>query len=185
MGWESYPNPQDMVKLPEYNDSEVIKSVATVWFLNGELVRIYHKTRSEGIITLYNIYQDKLQTILVPEWVSKRERAYSVRNTAKLINRNPKYLAHCAKKGIVFKPVGATKGGHRGISIRSYYSESQVFELRKIFSERHWGRARKDGLVTNNHTPTEAEVRRRMGNDVLHYTKNNDGEIVPIWGETV
>ena len=60
-----------------------------------------------------------------------------------------------------------------------------VFYLREYFASKHWGRKRNDGLVTNNTSPSEAEVRRRMGTDVLQYTKNSDGEIVPIWSETI
>lgn len=180
-----YHNPQDMMDMSEYNDAPVAKAVKTVWFLNGDMVRVYHNTRSEGVVTLYNITQDKLQTILLQEWLKKRVPAYGVRATALLLNRNPHYLAQCAKRGLIPTPMGASKGGKRGLRIRAYYSEDDVFYLRDYFASKHWGRKRKDGLVTNNTTPTEAEVRRRMGNDMLQYTKNNEGEIVPIWRETV
>ena len=180
-----YANAQDMMDMSDYNDAPVAKATKTVWFLGKDLVRIYHRTRSEGVITLFNITQDKLQTILVQEWVKKRMSAYSVRNTALLINRNPQYLAQCVKRGFIPEPTGASKGGARGTGIRSYYSEDDVFYLREYFASKHWGRKRNDGLVTNNTTPSEAEVRRRMGTDVLQYTKNSDGEIVPIWSETI
>lgn len=185
MTWKAYENAPGMTSMDEYNSSSIKKPIGKVWFLNGDIVRVYHRDRSSGIITLYNVTQDKLQTILVDEWVRKRVNAYSVKNTAALINRHPKYLAELAKKGVIKPPMGASKGGKRGLRIRSFYSEDDVYELRDIFSSRRWGAPRKDGLKTNNYTPTVQELRRRMGVGILQYTMTEDGRVVPIWQETI
>lgn len=185
MTWKAYENAVGMIPMDDYNTASIKKPCGRVWFLNGDMCRVYHRDRSGGIITLYNITQDKLQTILVDEWVRKRMNAYSVRDTAALLNRNPKYLADLAKRGIIPKPMGASKDGKRGLRIRSYYSEDDVYELREVFSERRWGAPRKDGLKTNNHTPTVQELRRRMGQGLLQYTRTEDGKFLPIWSETI
>lgn len=185
MTWKAYENAPGMIPMEDYNTAKIKKPSGKVWFLNNSVVRVYHRDRSAGIITLYNINKDCLQTILVDEWIRKRVNAYSIRDTAALLNRNPKYLAELAKKGVVPAPIGASKDGKRGLRIRSYYSEDDVYELREIFASRRWGAPRKDGLKTNNHTPTIQELRRRMGKGLLQYTRTEDGRMIPIWSETI
>lgn len=185
MTWKAYKNAEGLLPMEEYNAREIKKPAGKIWYLNGDHVRVYHRDRSSGMITLYNVTQNKLMTILVEEWVKKRMNAYSVKDTAALINRNPKYIAECARRGIIPPPMGASEGGKRALRTRSYYSEDQVYELREIFSERRWGRPRKDGLKTNNKTPTVQELRRRMGVGILQYTRKEDGEFIPIWDESI
>ena len=58
-------------------------------------------------------------------------------------------------------------------------------EARKAMSQIHHGAARKDGLITNNKTPTEQELRYAMGDGILLYTKTEDGRFIPIFSETI
>lgn len=172
-----------MQDLEKYNEKPVLMGSNGVWFLNGELHRKYHTNRAAGVITLYNINQDKLVTIQADEWVRKRQRAFSMRQTGALVNRHPKYIPYMVRMGQIPAPIGSQPGGARAWRVRCYYSEDMVFEIRDILASR--GRLRKDGLKTNNKTPTVQEVRRRMGQELLQYTKDREGKIVPIWSETV
>lgn len=52
-------------------------------------------------------------------------------------------------------------------------------------AQTHMGRERKDGLVTNNKTPTEQELRYAMGDGLIYYVKNEEGKYVPVFSETV
>jgi hypothetical protein len=176
---------EDYVSNEEYNNRPIQKPSGRVWFLNGDLVRVYHRNRGQGIITLYNINEDKLQTILWDEWIRRRLRAYSMRQTAQLINRNKKYIPQLVRNEVIKPPRGSSIGGVRGFQIRSYYSEDDIREIRDILASRQWGKPRKDGLVTNNHTPTTQELRRRMGDGILAYTRTQDGNYIPVWDETV
>ena len=169
----------------KYNEEPVIKGNQRVWFLNGDLVRPHHITRSAGTITVYNIIQDRLETCLITDFKRNRERAYTVGETAKLVNRHKKYMPSLMKRGVIPFPTGSSKGGKTGWQIRSYYSESQVKEIRDILASIHIGKARKDGLVTNNLTPTNQELTRRMGDGILTYTKTEDGRFIPVWSESI
>jgi hypothetical protein len=82
-------------------------------------------------------------------------------------------------------PVGAKLNGERGFRIRSYYSESMVRDIRAILATIHIGQPRKDGLITNNMTPTSQELTRRMGDGILTYTKTEDGRFIPVWAENI
>ena len=45
----------------EYNSAPVIPGNKKVWFLNGDLVRIHHLNRSNGIMSVYNITKDRIE----------------------------------------------------------------------------------------------------------------------------
>jgi hypothetical protein len=168
-----------------YNIAPVISGNKKVWFLNGDLVRVHHINRANGIVSIYNINKDRMETCLLFDFKKKRERAYTVGETAELVNRHKKYMPSLMKRGVIPFPTGSQKGGERGWQVRSYYSESQVKEIRDILSTYHIGRPRKDKLITNDITPTQAELTRRMGDGILTYTKTADGRFIPIWDESI
>jgi hypothetical protein len=169
----------------KYNNEPVIKGNQKVWFLNGELVRPHHFNRSNGLVTVYNITQDRLETCLISDFKKKREKAYTVGQTANLVNRHKKYMPSLIKRGVIPPPMGSQKGGKTGWQVRSYYSESQVKEIRDILASIHIGQPRKDGLVTNNMTPNKQELTRRMGDGILTYTRTEDGRFIPVWNESI
>jgi hypothetical protein len=168
-----------------YNSKPVIPGNKKVWFLNGDLVRVHHLNKSNGIMSVYNIIQDRLESCLISDFKKNRERAFTVGETADLVNRHKKYMPSLMKRGIIPFPTGSQKGGSTGWQVRSYYSESQVREIRDILATYHIGQPRKDGLITNNMTPTKQELTRRMGDGILTYTRTEDGRFIPIWGESI
>jgi hypothetical protein len=168
-----------------YNNAPVIQANKKVWFLNKDLVRIHHVNRSNGIMSLYNITKDRIESCLVSDFKNKRERAYTVGQTADLVNRHKKYMPRLMKRGLIPSPTGSQKGGGTGWQVRSYYSESQVKEIRDILATLHIGRPRKDNLITNDITPSKQELTRRMGDGILKYTKTEDGRFIPIWSESI
>ena len=174
-----------MLNKDQYNDAPIIKPTRNIWFLNGDLVRSYHINRAAGIMSVYNINNDRIESCLISDFKKNRERAYSINATADLVNRNRKYMPDLMNRGVIPQPTGASIGKKRGWRIRAYYSESQVREIRDILATQHIGRPRKDGLVTNSTTPTYQELTRRMGDGILTYRKTEDGQFVPLWTESI
>jgi hypothetical protein len=173
------------IQSQQYNNEPVIKGNQKVWFLNGDLVRLYHSSRSTGMVTVYNINKDRMETCLRSDFRKNRERAYTVAETSKLVNRHRKYMPSLIKRGVIPPPTGSSIDGKTGFQIRSYYSESQVKEIRAILASIHIGQPRKDKLITNNSTPTSQELTRRMGDGILTYTKTEDGRFIPVWAENI
>jgi hypothetical protein len=168
-----------------YNNAPVIPGSKKVWFLNGDLVRVHHLNRSNGIMSVYNINKDRLESCLVTDFKRNRKKAYTVGETAILVNRHKKYMPSLMKRGIIPHPTGGQKGGATGWQVRSYYSELQVHEIRDILATYHIGQPRKDKLITNDITPTKQELTRRMGDGILTYTRTEDGRFIPVWNEEI
>lgn len=176
---------QSAIPMEQYNKEPVIPGNKKVWFLNGDLVRSHHLNKSNGIMSVYNITKDQIESCLISDFKRNRERAYTVGETALLVNRHKKYLPSLMKRGIIPYPTGSQKGGATGWQVRSYYSESQVREIRDILATYHIGRPRNDKLITNDITPTKQELTRRMGDGIITYTRTEDGRFIPIWSETL
>jgi hypothetical protein len=168
-----------------YNSAPIIPGSKKVWFLNGDLVRVHHLNKSNGIMSVYNIIKDQIESCLISDFKKNRERAFTVGETATLVNRHKKYMPNLMKRGVIPFPTGSQKGGATGWQVRSYYSESQVREIRDILASYHQGRPRADKLITNDITPSRQELTRRMGDGILTYTRTEDGRFIPIWGESI
>jgi hypothetical protein len=137
------------------------------------------------MVTVYNINKDRIETCLRSDFRKNRQRAYTIAETAILVNRHRKYMPSLIKRGVIPKPVGSSIDGKTGFQIRAYYSEDHVREIRAILASIHIGQPRKDGLITNNMTPTNQELTRRMGDGILTYTKTEDGRFIPVWSESI
>jgi len=174
-----------MMDREAYNSAPAIPGKKNVWFLNGDLVKKHYFNQANGIVSVYNVTKDRVENCLLSDFKKNRQRAYSITETAELVNRHKKYLPHLMKTGVIPYPTGAQKDGVRGWRVRAYYSESQVKEIRDILASYHIGRPRKDGLVSNDITPTVQELNRRMGDGMLTYTRTEDGRFIPVWSETV
>ena len=155
------------------------------WFLDGDLVRITHVSRASGIVTLYNCTKDCTMTTTMLEFKRKRRRAYMVSEAAALLNYNRKTIPRLVKSGFLPPPVGELPGGKTAFHHLSYYSEDHIWEARNLMAQTHMGKPRKDGLVTNNRTPTEQELRHAMGDGMIFYMKDETGRFIPTFAETL
>jgi len=163
----------------------IINPLRKIWFLNGDLVRVSHTSRAAGIVTFYNITKDKKEATTIVEFKKKRKKAFTVKETAELLNCHRKHIPRLVNRGLIPDPIGCLPNGERAFHHLSYYSEDVIMEAREAMSQIHHGRARKDGLITNNKTPTEQELRYAMGDGILLYTKTEDGRFIPIFSETI
>jgi hypothetical protein len=170
----------ETISLPVIN-----KKKSKIWFLNDDLVQVVHHSRSAGIVTLYNKTRDERMSTTIAEFKKKRKKAYTVAETARLLNCHRKHIPRLVKKGLIPDPVGELPGGKRAFHYLSYYSEETIMEARRAMSMIHQGQPRKDGLITNNKTPTEQELRYAMGDGMILYTKDDSGRFIPIFTETV
>ena len=160
-----------------------VKPSRNYFFVNKKLVRVIVKNRGQNIVIFYNVTDCKNQTMLLSDFKKHGKRAYSVQDTGKLLNKTGRHLRWYVKHGIIDPPTGALPDGERRYQVRAYYSEDDVFSIREAISKVHQGRPRKDGRVTNNSVLTEQELRARMGDALVLYTRTKNGDFIPVWAE--
>jgi hypothetical protein len=165
------------------NLERVIKPSNKLFFIDKNLYRVVASNRSSNIIYLFNIVEQKEQTMLLSDFKKHKKRAYTVIDTARLLNRSTMQIYRYIDDGLINPPVGASPGGQRVFTKKSYYSEDDVFEIRYAISLIHRGRPRKDGKRINNTILTEQELRAKMGDALMLYTRTADGRFIPVWQE--
>ena len=159
-----------------------IKPSATIFFINNDLVRFISSNRGQNIAYIFNLTKDKEQTMLLSDFKKHRKRAYTVIDTCRLLNKSPSQLRLHIRTGFIDPPTGILADGERSYTRKSYYSEDQIFSIREALSTIHIGRPRKDGKVSNSML-TEQELRAKMGDALVLYTRTKDGEFIPVWAE--
>lgn len=159
-----------------------VKPSKKLFFVDGDLVRLINTNRGFNIVNLFNIIHQKEQTMLLSDFKKHRKRAYTLIDTARLLDRGPAQIYRYINEGLIPPPVGVMAGGVRMFTKKSYYSEDHVFEIREAMSKIHRGRPRKDGKISNS-VLTEQELRAKMGDALMLYTRTKDGEFIPVWSE--
>ncbi len=172
-----------------YNDLPIVKPLARTWIIDNKIYRVVAKNRGQGTIVLLNKHDDQMYTILWSDFLRNRKRAYTVARAADLINRHHTWLKRQIWMGNVLEPIYQTPDGKFDPDLGRWaknplYSEDDIFKIRDTMVER------KEVTVHGNpgnvtYIPTVQELRRRMGLDMLIYTKTPDGRFIPVWEESI
>jgi len=161
-----------------------VKPSSIIFFINGDLVRLIHSNRASNICTIYNYIQDKEQSMILSDFKKHRKKAYTFMSITKIFARSRVQFERMIKSEIILPPTGAVPGGKRVWQKMSYYSEEDLFMIREAMSHIHSGRPRKDGRITpRKNIPTEKELRSLIGDAIMLYTQNKNGEFIPVWAE--
>ena len=163
--------------------SDEILPLKRIFFLNNCLVKVIHINKASNIVLINNVTENKRQSLLYTDFKKFRKRAYTVANSARLLNRSRLQFSKYIASGLIPPPIADSIDGERGLQIKAYYSEDHIFEIREIMSTIHHGRPRSDGLVTPRNVPTEQDLRSKMGDAIMLYTKTEDGRFIPTWQE--
>lgn len=165
------------------NIQRPVKPSGKLFFINGKLVRVIAANRASNIIYFFNIIDQKEQTMLLSDFKKHRKRAYTTIDAGRILNRSREALKLYCEAGLIKPPVGTLANGERSFTRKSYYSEDDIFEIHKVMQGIHKGRPRKDGKIVNNTLLTEKEVRAKMGEELVLYTRTKDGRFIPVWEE--
>lgn len=161
----------------------IIKPSGKIFFLEKKLVRLIQTNRGQNVAYLFNITDDKNQVVLLSDFKKHRKRAYTVINACRLLERGPAQIYRYIDDGLINPPMGAAPGGKRAFTQLSYFSEDDIFAIREVMASMHRGRPRKDGLIVNNKVLTEQELRAKMGDALMLYTRTAEGKFIPVWQE--
>lgn len=161
-----------------------VKPSRTIFFLNGNLVKYIASNRGANIVYLYNKTEGKDQTMLLSDFKRHRKRAYLVTDAARLLNIHTQALYRYIWAGLIDPPIGGSINGEREFHKRSYYSEDYIFRIREVMTTIPRGRPRSDGIAVNHSVLTEQELRAKMGDALILYTRTEDGRYIPTWQET-
>lgn len=100
-----------------------------------------------------------------------------------MVNRKREALETYISNGDIEKPAMTHTLDGTFRPVKYMWQESDVLALHDFLVTIHYGRPRKDGLVTPKATPTKAELRAMMRHDLVYYVENDKGEKIKAFKE--
>jgi hypothetical protein len=98
-----------------------------------------------------------------------------------MMNRKPLALERAMARGDVEPPQFTYSLTESRRKMKYMWSEKDIMKVHEYFSSVHYGRPRKDGMITPYKMPTKREVRAMIHQETVLYVMNKDGEFVPTW----
>jgi len=151
------------------------------FFLNGELHKKLHVNRSSDMMTAWNYNQSKRVGYSWSDAKKNLQHAYTINETADLLNRHRNRILEYIDEGHVKKPQMSYTLDEKRKPVKYFLSEDDVMDVRDFLSKLHRGRPRKDGLVTSKDVPTKQELRAKIKNETILYQQTEDGNYIPVW----
>jgi len=151
------------------------------FYLNGELHKTLTVKRSDNLIVTWNYNQHKRVAYGMIDAYSRRQRAYTTGQLAKLLGRELGTIRKHLMAGYIRKPQAAYTFDEAETVIRYMFSEDDVREAYDYFKTVHIGRPRVDGEINNSDLVSKPELEALMRNEKVLYTKADDGTYVPVW----
>lgn len=151
------------------------------FYLNGDLHKVLKRKRSEDLLIAWDYPNEKRVAYILSHIQKNKQRAYSIPQTAKFMNRRPETIKRHIKSGDIKKPQYSYSFEDKNRVLKYFFSEEDVKEIHSFFKTVHRGRPRIDGDVTTSKIPSYAELEAMMRNEKILYIKNENDEFVPVW----
>ncbi|NDB81750.1 MAG: DNA-binding protein [Alphaproteobacteria bacterium] len=153
----------------------------TYFYLNNTLHKVLRKKRSEDLLIAWDFPNGKRVAYILSDVQKNKQRAYSIPEVAKFLNRHPETIKRHMRKGEIKIPQFSYTFDDNRRLLKYFFSENDVKELHDFFKTVHRGRPRIDGDITPSNIPSPAELEAMMRNEKILYVKNEVGEFVPVW----
>jgi hypothetical protein len=152
------------------------------FFLNNEPHRVLRISRSEDLVIAWNYTHDKRVTYVWSLTQGKMQKAFTIKEVCRIFNKNRLAIHDYIRNGKIRRPPQAHSINQNRTRPGKYlFSEDHMRELHSYLLTVHRGRPRNDGQVTNSNLMSRAELEALMKEDRVLYTKNKNGEYVPVW----
>ena len=151
------------------------------FYLNGNLHKVLHRNRANNLLIAWDFVEHKRIAYSLVDVIKNKKKAYTISQAAKLIGRSPDTIKRHWRAGEIRKPQHIYTLDERRLPGKHFFSENDMQDLQDFFKNVHRGRPRKDGLITSSNIPSKAELEALMRNEKVLYTKNNEGDFVPVW----
>jgi hypothetical protein len=151
------------------------------FYLNDELHKTLETRRSDNMLVAWNYVVHKRVAYVLTDAYHRRQRAYSVAQVAKMVGKHVDTVKRHQRAGNIRKPQAAYSLDETKKITRYLYSENDIREIHDFFRGMHIGRPRHDGTTHPGNLISGPELEALLRNEKVLYTKNADGEYVPVW----
>lgn len=150
------------------------------FFLNDLLHKKLHINRGKDTITTWCYPLEKRVAYTYTDVKKNMQPAFTTVQAAKMLNRRRITLERAILAGDIETPQFTYGLDENKNKFKYMWNEKNILEAHAFLSTQHYGRARKDGLITPRKLPTLRELRAMIRQDEILYVKVGD-EFRPVW----
>lgn len=142
------------------------------FFLNGNLHKVIRSSRSKDELIAW-CYPDKKRVLYSYSQVEKyMENAYTMKQVAAILNKHKVTIEDYILEGKIKSPQKVYPIGNVDSTWSKYmFSESDILDLHQFILD--------SGYSSN--MPSKTEVHALLKNNLILYTKTEEGKFVPVW----
>lgn len=150
------------------------------FFLDGKMYKTLRVDRSKDELVAWE-FDTRKRVHLSNSYVQQnKEKTYNIHEVSEMLNRSKQYIWNLQYNGEIPCREYRTIATNRLYGLR--WSPSDIMEAWEYFSQRHYGRPRKDGAVIPYKLPSKAEMRAMLNQEtILYYKDEKTGEFKPTW----
>jgi len=152
-----------------------------VFFYNGELVKILDRDPATNTVLLYYYHTDSVKVAAYDHFQKNKRRAWAAYATRHIFDRQIARWERYLIRRIIPRPTYANIGNVPGQGIKGYYSEDDLYDIRDAIAEQFF----KNSKTRRAKVLTKQELRAKIGDGRIMYVYNDEGDLVPIWSESV
>lgn len=157
------------------------KPALRYFYLNEMLHKKLQINRGRDVIVAWCYPLNKRVAYTYSDVRRRKGLAFSTKETAAMMNRRPLALDRAIARGDIETPQFVYTLTPEKKKIKYMFSEDDVMKVHEYFSNVHYGRPRKDGMITSYKMPTAREVRAMMNQETILYIQNENGGFDPTW----
>lgn len=150
------------------------------FFLNGDLHRKIHISRSADSIRAWNYPKARLITYVYSDVRKMGERAFTTREVGEMIGISRRTIERAILGGNIREPQYTYGLTDKRQKHGYMWNEKSIMELHAYLLTIHIGRPRNDGLITPMKMPSARELRAMIRQDTILYVKKGD-QFIPTW----
>lgn len=154
------------------------------FYVNGHLHKRLSVNRSADLMTAWDYVDGKRKMYVLSDVRKRMQHAFGVSDAARILNRHRMTITKYISQGLVPEPQ-RIRDMFTGEPGKHVLSEDDIFNLHEYMLTVHYGRPRKDGLITNLDMPTREQLKALVKQQVMLYIEDDKGNFVPVWKEQV
>lgn len=156
------------------------------FFVNDQLHKTIHINRSSDLVVAWCYPLKKRISYSWSETQKQMERAYTITEVAKMLDRHRMTIDKYIRRGSIKTPQRVYKiDGKFNTAGKYMFSEKDILSLHEYCSTLSKGRPRKDGLINVVGLPTKSEIKSMLKQSSTLYVKDEEGNFIPVWKENI
>jgi hypothetical protein len=151
------------------------------FYYRGDLHKKYHINRGKDVVTAWNYPKGKMERYVYSDVRRNGEKAFTTKQVCAMVQRGRTVVEMAIVNGMIPAPQQTYGVDENRNKFAYYWSEKDVMALHEYLQSVHYGRPRKDGLITPKAMPSVAELRAMMRQGVILGVQGENGEFIPTW----